>query len=714
MVALVALIGVLLVAVTVYFMRRLANVERTVTRAVKEVRHQVTPGDLNDAFGHWVSTNPDAVMAACTPYINRSVAVATSAVAMTRPPPEWARPPHEAGAAAGSLVHHAHYQRQQQSVHPPPPLHNQPQREQHAHPHPPPPPQSFPRPPQAPQQAPPSVHASPPATVPPTAAQAQAPHGGASVPRPLLPETRADPRQQAAAPPQALHTAAAASPRADVASMAPIPTARPADRTPSSPARTMPPAPHRPAVPPASIVCDGDVCFVVERPEPGSESPGDDDRATPIIDDDDDDDRRTGADMAVDSMLERSVRDTIETLSHTSEDGDDDDMDDVGHEDDILNGAVAQVDDEPKKVQPPVGGAEDEGLDRDDAHSGGGVDGAHAHTHLTVKCDQGEASPRSRCAKDIGCDDDDNVRKDDDPWASDDADMVALAAVRAGDHDGADYGSDSEDGDDDGDGLVFGARLMGVSMPLRPDDIWSDDDNAGDDSEAGLVGIDMSGLAFGPLMFMLGSRGAAPADRTRGTARITEIVGDPSDDDDDDGDDNDDNYDDAKVNPRDAKEREGSEDRPGDDDDRARGETGMEESSPHVAGGAAIDSPTMDAPPCDHNEVDRSADDIADAQPALSPTVPFCGDERARALVESDEVMDDDLLDADDRPIEEAPDASPSNPNEPMEDPNEGDAAPDNEVCVMSPPIDDDDAEDGAYREGPSPASPLPDQPTAD
>ncbi|HEY9249705.1 MAG TPA: hypothetical protein VIO38_11255, partial [Rariglobus sp.] len=90
MVALVALVAVMLVVAVVYIMRRLANVERTTKRTAREVRHQITPDDLNEAFGQWVTANPGAVTTVCAPYINRSVAVAANAMRVQALPP----PPH--------------------------------------------------------------------------------------------------------------------------------------------------------------------------------------------------------------------------------------------------------------------------------------------------------------------------------------------------------------------------------------------------------------------------------------------------------------------------------------------------------------------------------------------------------------------------------------------------------------------------------------------
>ncbi|AGO84150.1 hypothetical protein psal_cds_423 [Pandoravirus salinus] len=86
--AMITLLAVVLVMVVIYFVRRLANVERVVKRTVAEVRHQVTPDDLHTAFGQWVEANPGAVTTACAPYINRSVAVAASAMRVHAPAPQ--------------------------------------------------------------------------------------------------------------------------------------------------------------------------------------------------------------------------------------------------------------------------------------------------------------------------------------------------------------------------------------------------------------------------------------------------------------------------------------------------------------------------------------------------------------------------------------------------------------------------------------------------
>ncbi|AJF97981.1 hypothetical protein TW95_gp1247 [Pandoravirus inopinatum] len=85
--AIMALLAVVIIMVVIYLVRRLANAERAIKRTMAEVRHQVTPDDLHTAFGQWVEANPGAVTTACAPYINRSVAVAASAMRVHAPAP---------------------------------------------------------------------------------------------------------------------------------------------------------------------------------------------------------------------------------------------------------------------------------------------------------------------------------------------------------------------------------------------------------------------------------------------------------------------------------------------------------------------------------------------------------------------------------------------------------------------------------------------------
>ncbi|QBZ81021.1 hypothetical protein pclt_cds_425 [Pandoravirus celtis] len=92
--AIMALLAVVIIMVVIYLVRRLTNAERAIKRTMAEVRHQVTPDDLHTAFGQWVEANPGAVTTACAPYINRSVAVAASAMRVHAPAPPA---PHHPG-----------------------------------------------------------------------------------------------------------------------------------------------------------------------------------------------------------------------------------------------------------------------------------------------------------------------------------------------------------------------------------------------------------------------------------------------------------------------------------------------------------------------------------------------------------------------------------------------------------------------------------------
>lgn len=390
--AIVALLAVVLVAVVIYLVRRLANVERAVKRTMAEVRHQVTPADLHTAFGQWVEANPGAVTTACAPYINRSVAVAASAMRVHAPAPPAPQHPslRQPAPTVSQPPAQSHVPR------PGPPPHFAPQQ---SHPH-------HQAPPHPAQQGGP-VHGSRPtplAVAPPTQPQLRpqpAPLSSApTTPRghcqgegqafePQRAHTGAPPQQ--AQPPPASQTAQATQTAAQ--------TGRPPFGAPSRPqtshgapspvpagvSRSLP----MPRAAPPRMRCEGDVCVIVEDDEDEDDdhrrNDGHDDGRTLVTigagddrhrEDAHDDAEQNGHPLqASASHLDRYVQDTLDAISHASNDDDEDDDDEDDKDDNDKDEDDTTSD---KNKRGGANGSADLDADRADLVSDGGAPSACA------------------------------------------------------------------------------------------------------------------------------------------------------------------------------------------------------------------------------------------------------------------------------------------------------------------------------------------------
>lgn len=487
--AIVALLAVVLVAVVIYLVRRLANVERAVRRTTAEVRHQVTPADLHTAFGQWVEANPGAVTTACAPYINRSVAVAASAMRVHAPAPP--------------APHHPELRQ-------PPPSLSQPPAQPHG-PRPGPPPPHF-----APQQshphhqAPPHpalqsgpVHGSrpaPPAVVAPTQPQACPQLAPPSAPTTAQGHCRGEgqafelqrphagaPPQQAQPPPapQTAHAAQSAAQTGRPPLAAPL---RP--QTPHGAPSSMPSGAPRslpmPRATPPRMRCEGDVCVIIEDEDDDDDEEEEDEEhndydangydqghAQVIVGAGDDRHQEDAHDDAAQnghplqasvSHLDRCVQDTLDAISHASNDEDEDDERDDDDDDENEDDTTSD-----KNARGGANGSADPDADRAHLASGGRA------------LDAGRSEPPA-CASD--------------PWATPDE---ARFFVGHGDESEGDDDQDDERDQPGGGGwyghetpslfIVLGAPTNGLGAPfgglararITPlDDDANDDDGDGD------------------------------------------------------------------------------------------------------------------------------------------------------------------------------------------------------------------------------------------
>jgi hypothetical protein len=293
-IALIMLLAVVLVMIVVYFTRRLMNAERAIKRTTAEVRHQITPDDLNTAFGQWVEANPGAVTTACAPYINRSVAVAATAMRVHAPPPPSYRAPpmsdpaatHSRAPAVGSADG---YRRQQHQEAPAPMATEPPRHHQQHHQLPPPPPQqlhqqpqqtSLYRPESQPSHGPMgSLGQQPSLSQRPMTTHSNAPQGSKGLPasspspRPMLPTAAAAAQLPETAMHERTSTQSQGTPPRLEPPIEPKTAASPIAGRGCSP-RQHPWPPLASCTPRPRVQCHGDVCIVVDDCEPDDDDDG--------------------------------------------------------------------------------------------------------------------------------------------------------------------------------------------------------------------------------------------------------------------------------------------------------------------------------------------------------------------------------------------------------------------------------------------------------